>query len=296
VPSDLGLEYIGNARVVLTVVEKIEQPTQDLPESPGPSAYTRLETRHTLIATGSAPVRPQPSPFGSRGIYDSYTPDVASDYSSLREKFDETDQDLFNALKAVGVKGKEILDLGCGDGRYSLLLKEMGANHVTGLDVSQTMIDLAKKRAEGEMDIDFVVANAMQVPFKHERVDLIVSNFVVHYFSDSKTLFKELSRLLKTNGSFIGTLNISDVDKGFEYLYNTNMPIRLGHDTESLVVQNLIKSRPELHQAFRDAGFVAEEEKNLHHPNARIDDSYRDKEHVHKHAVLLVLQKQQLAL
>jgi ubiquinone/menaquinone biosynthesis C-methylase UbiE len=232
------------------------------------------------------------SPFGSRGIPNSYTPELTWDYSSLREKFDETDQDLFNALKAVGVEGKEVLDFGCGDGRYSLLLKEMGANHVTGLDVSQKMIELARKKAEGERGIDFIVADGMQVPLKNERVDLIVSNFVVHYFSDSEALFEELSRILKINGSFIGTFNVSDVDKGFEYLYNTNMPIRLGRGTESLVVHNLIKSGPEIHQALRDAGFVTEEEKELDHPNARIDDSYRFKEHVHKHAVLLVLQTQ----
>jgi SAM-dependent methyltransferase len=229
---------------------------------------------------------------GERGTSGLYTPELVRDYSSLREKFDETDRDLFNALKAVGVDGKEVLDLGCGDGRYSLLLKEMRANHVTGLDVSQKMIDLAKKKAEGETGIDFIVADGMQVPLKDEHVDLIVSNFVVHYFSDSKTLFKELSRVLKTDGRFIGTFNVSDVDKGFEYLYNTNMPIRLGHGTESLVVHNLIKSRLEVHQALRHAGFVTDEEKELHHPNARIDDSYRDREHVHKHVVLLVLQKQ----
>ena len=184
------------------------------------------------------------------------------------------------------------MDFGCGDGRYSVLLKEMGANHVTGLDVSQKMIDLAKKKAEREIGVDFIVADGIEVPLNNEHVDLIVSNFVVHYFSDSEALFKELSRILKINGSFIGTFNVSDVDEGFEYSYNRNMPIRLGHGTKSLVVQNLIKSRSQIHQALRDAGFVIEEEKELDHPNARIDDSYRDKQHVHKHAVLLVLQKQ----
>jgi hypothetical protein len=70
------------------------------------------------------------------------------------------------------------------------------------------------------------------------------------------------------------------------------MPIRLGYGTESVVVHNLIKSGPEIHQALRDTGFVTEEEKELDHPNARIDERYRYKKHVHKHAVLLVLQKQ----
>ena len=256
---------------------------------------TCLEAGDSLIATGPTPLHPQMSPFGSRGIYDSYTAELATDYSSLREKFDETDQDLFNGLDAVGVEGKEVLDFGCGDGRYSLLLKEMGANHVTGLDLSHKMIHLAKTKAEGELGVDFIVADGMQGPLNKESADLVVSNFVLHYFPDSERLFKELYRVLKTNGSVIATFNISDVDKGFEYLYNANMPIRLGHGTESVVVHNLIKSRPEVHQAVRDAGFVTEQEKELHHPNATIDDSYRDKEHVHKHAVLLVLQKRKTA-
>jgi SAM-dependent methyltransferase len=221
-------------------------------------------------------------------IYDSK---IARDYSNLREKFDETDQDLFDALETVGVKGKVVLDFGCGDGRYSLLLKKMGATHVTGLDVSQKMIDLAKKNAAGETGIDFIVADGLQVPLKQEHVDLIVSNFIVHYFSDSKALFQEFSRMLKTNGRFIGTFNLSDVDKGFEYLYDTNMPIRLGQGPASLVVQNLVKSPPDVRKASRDAGFITEKERVLHHPNATIDNSYRDKEHVRKHAVLWILQK-----
>jgi SAM-dependent methyltransferase len=178
----------------LRVSERTEPSKQDLSEFHGSAECKRLEARHSLIATGSASVRRQMSSFGSRGRSNSYTPELASDYSSLREKFDETDQDLFNALKAAGVEGKEVSDFGCGDGRYSLLLKEMGANHVTGLDVSQKMIDLAKKKAEREIGIDFIVADGMQVPLKNERVDLILSNFVVHYFSDSEGLFKELSR------------------------------------------------------------------------------------------------------
>jgi ubiquinone/menaquinone biosynthesis C-methylase UbiE len=275
----------------LRVSERTEPSKQDLSEFHGSAECKRLEARHTLIATGSAFVCRQMSPFGRHGISNAYTPELARDYSSLREKFDETDQGLFNALKAVGVEGKEVLDFGCGDGRYSLLLKEMGTNHVTGLDVSQKMIDLAKKKAKREIGVDFIVADGMQVPLESERVDLILSNFVVHYFSDSEALLKELSRILKINGIFIGTFNVSDVDRGFEYLYNTNMPIRLGHGTESLVVHNLIKSGPEIHQALRDAGFVTEEEKELEHPNARIDDSYRYKKHVHKNAVLLVLRK-----
>ncbi len=220
-----------------------------------------------------------------------YSPELATDYSQKREQFNETDKVLVDALESVGVQDKEIVDLGCGDGRHARLIKEMGAAHVTGVDVNEKMIELAKEKSVENPEVTFFVADGRNLPVEDSSTDIVVSNFVIHYFPDAKEVFSEISRVLKEDGNFIGTFNITDVEEGFEHLYNQQMPIRLGQGEESIVVQNLIKSRQEIEAAIEEAGFVIKEEKELDHPNATIDDSFADKSRIQKHAVIMVLQK-----
>lgn len=220
-----------------------------------------------------------------------YSPELATDYSQKREQFNETDKVLVAALEFVGVEDKEIVDLGCGDGRHARLIKEMGAAHVTGVDVNEKMIEIAKEKSAENPDVTFLVADGRSLPVEGSSTDIVVSNFVVHYFPDAKEIFNEISRVLKDEGYFIGTFNITDVEAGFEHLHNQQMPIRLGQGEGSIVVQNLIKSRQEIETAIKEAGFTVKEEKELDHPNANIDDSFPDKARLQKHAVMMVLQK-----
>lgn len=55
-------------------------------------------------------------------------------------------EERFDALARAAVAGREVLDVGCGKGRSSARLLEMGAAHVLGIDISQTAIDTARER------------------------------------------------------------------------------------------------------------------------------------------------------
>ncbi|MEJ0001803.1 MAG: class I SAM-dependent methyltransferase [bacterium] len=220
-----------------------------------------------------------------------YSLELAKDYSQKREQFNETDKVLVDALESIGVQDKKILDLGCGDGRHARLIKEMGAAHVIGIDVNEKMIEIAKDKSAENPDVTFFVADGRNLPAEDNSTDIVVSNFVVHYFPDAKEIFNEISRVLKDKSYFIGTFNITDVEEGFEYLYNQQMPIRLGQGEGSIIVQNLIKSRQEIEAAIAEAGFIVTQEQELDHPNAIVDDSFSDKLHIQKHATMLVLQK-----
>ena len=219
-----------------------------------------------------------------------YSPELAKGYSNTREKFNETDKDLVSALETVGVQDKEIVDLGCGDGRHTRLIKEMGAQKVIGIDVNEKMIELAKEKNKNQ-NVEYFVSDGRDIPVEDFSQDIVVSNFVVHYFHNSQEIFNEISRVLKQNGYFIGTFNITDVQEGSESLFNTEMPIRLGQGEQSIVVQNLIKSQDEIEEAILNAGLVIKEEKELEHPNAVVDDSFPDKDKIKKRAVMMVLQK-----
>ena len=76
-------------------------------------------------------------------------------------------------LDLIGdVRGKTVLDVGCGDGDLAIEPSKRGAR-VSGIDVSESMIEAARARAAGEkVDIDFRVAAAQEVPFQENQFDI----------------------------------------------------------------------------------------------------------------------------
>jgi ubiquinone/menaquinone biosynthesis C-methylase UbiE len=216
-----------------------------------------------------------------------YSPDLARKYAEHRDQYNETDKALFDGLVTIAVEGKDVLDLGCGDGRHAEMIKGMGAKSVSGIDVNETMIELAKKRRR----VSFQVASGDNLPFKDASFDMVFSNFVLHYFKDTFRVIAEVARVLRPGGHFVGTFNITDVEKGHEGLFNTEMPIRLGKDDRSVIVRNLIKSRSEIMSAIDAAGLTVRHEEELDHPNATVDDSFEHKSRIQKHAVMMVLEK-----
>jgi len=97
------------------------------------------------------------------------------------------------------IKGKKILDLGCGSGIYTKILKRRGAI-VRGIDISPKMIELAKKNVKG---VEFRVGTVYKLPYKSGTFDIVLASLVVHYFSNLNKAFKEIRRVLKKNGIFI---------------------------------------------------------------------------------------------
>ena len=220
-----------------------------------------------------------------------YSSDLASKYSNQREDFNETDNDFMSTVNSVGVSGKDILDLGCGDGRHARRLIEMGAKSVLGLDINEKMIEIAKEKTLPDQNIKYIVSNGSKIPLEDRALDIVVSNFVIHYFPNTLEIFAEISRVLKIGGYFVGTFNITDTTPGFEFLYNQPMPVKLGIGDKAIIVQNLIKQHKEIEVAISKTGFKILEEKELDHPNAVIDDSFECKDKIIKHAVLIKLLK-----
>jgi 2-polyprenyl-3-methyl-5-hydroxy-6-metoxy-1,4-benzoquinol methylase len=57
-------------------------------------------------------------------------------------------EERFDALTRAAVAGRNVLDMGCGKGRSSARLLDLGAAHVLGVDISQSAIDIALTRAQ----------------------------------------------------------------------------------------------------------------------------------------------------
>jgi ubiquinone/menaquinone biosynthesis C-methylase UbiE len=106
-------------------------------------------------------------------------------------------------LELLGnVKGKKILDFGCGTGIYAKLLTKKGAK-VSGFDISKTMLDIAKKE-NPKLDLKF--GSGYKIPFK-EKFDIVNCSLVLEHIKDWNKAFKEVYRVLKPNGIFVFSIN-----------------------------------------------------------------------------------------
>ena len=100
--------------------------------------------------------------------------------------------------KACLSDGDRVLDVGCGTGASILeALKKVGNNgHVTGIDISQIMLDYAKTRLKKSSNFLLLREDAQLYDFKYERVDALISRFGVMFFENTTAAFSNLSRAL----------------------------------------------------------------------------------------------------
>lgn len=94
---------------------------------------------------------------------------------------------------------KKAVDVGGGYGRICPLLKEY-ADQVTLAEPSQQQLTIAKDYLKGKKGIDMVLAQADQLPFADESIDLVTVVRVIHHIPDPTEEFSEIARVLKPNG------------------------------------------------------------------------------------------------
>jgi ubiquinone/menaquinone biosynthesis C-methylase UbiE len=100
------------------------------------------------------------------------------------------------------VRGKTVLDLGCGSGENLVALVERGA-HVTGLDISPELIAIAQERLDkAGLEATVRVRSAYETGLPDESVDVIFSIALIHHL-DIPTMLGEMLRLLKKSGRVV---------------------------------------------------------------------------------------------
>jgi SAM-dependent methyltransferase len=128
-----------------------------------------------------------------------------------REFFDDLEEYRFDKLHYLPrvvdfsrYRGRRLLEVGCGIGT-DLVRFARGGALVTGVDLSTTAIDLARKnftlhdlRAE-----DLRVANGEALPFSDAAFDVVYGHGVVQYTADAPRLVRECHRVLKPGGEAI---------------------------------------------------------------------------------------------
>jgi SAM-dependent methyltransferase len=108
-------------------------------------------------------------------------------------------------LKLLGnVKGKDVLEIGCGGGQNAIVLSKWGARSV-GLDISEKQIEHARALAKKEnVNIQFHLGDMQDLHrFKDESFDTVLSSHAISYADDVSAVFREVFRVLRKRGLFV---------------------------------------------------------------------------------------------
>jgi ubiquinone/menaquinone biosynthesis C-methylase UbiE len=97
-----------------------------------------------------------------------------------------------------------VLEVAPGPGYFAIELAKLGSYPITGLDVSRTMVDIAKENArKAGVAVDFQLGNASAMPFADERFDFIYCSAAFKNFSEPVTVLDEMHRVLKPDGEAV---------------------------------------------------------------------------------------------
>jgi ubiquinone/menaquinone biosynthesis C-methylase UbiE len=102
------------------------------------------------------------------------------------------------------VRGKTVLDYGCGSGDNTVLVASHGGK-VIGVDISPELIELAEKRlAQHNLaeSAEFRVGSAHELPLEDESIDVVFGMAILHHL-DLQLASKEVFRVLKKGGRAI---------------------------------------------------------------------------------------------
>jgi cytosine/adenosine deaminase-related metal-dependent hydrolase/ubiquinone/menaquinone biosynthesis C-methylase UbiE len=103
------------------------------------------------------------------------------------------------------LRDKDVLDVGCGTGRWLDQLHQHQPHSLTGIDYSSEMVARARRKLAQRADI--AVSNATSLPVASQSQDVILASFVASYVPDMDVLARELRRVCRTTGR----IYISDV-------------------------------------------------------------------------------------
>jgi ubiquinone/menaquinone biosynthesis C-methylase UbiE len=139
---------------------------------------------------------------------------MTTNYDPIAEQYKRSKQtpwrshiECHTLMETIGeVSGLGVLDVACGEGFYTRLMRHRGASHVTGVDLSEGMVALASKQEAGSpLGIEYVVGDgrALDLP---RRYDLAVAAYLLNYATTRAELGEmcaSIARCLQPGGRFV---------------------------------------------------------------------------------------------
>ena len=139
-----------------------------------------------------------------------------AEYDAIAEAYQDSKQlpfrkaiERYTLFEALGdVAGLRVLDLACGGGFYTRLLKKAGAAAVTGIDVSAEMIRLAEREeARDPLGCAYLCRDVADFEPEPGTADLVVAMYLLHYAGARDKLLRFLRvchDALRPGGRLVG--------------------------------------------------------------------------------------------
>ena len=126
--------------------------------------------------------------------------ETASRYNSARSLPSETKTLWLDALKSSipNQKIRNILDLGCGTGRFTVALGKAFECSVVGVEPSSAMLGVAI--SQSEPNVEWKQGQAENIPLGSQAVDLVFMSQVFHHFTEPRKALQEINRVLSSEG------------------------------------------------------------------------------------------------
>jgi toxoflavin synthase len=206
---------------------------------------------------------------------------MPAQYDAIAEQYKRSKQviwrhhiEQYSLFKLVGdLMGKSVLDLACGEGHYTRIIKALGASRAVGVDVSPKMIELAEAtECENLQGIEYLVADARDINFA-ARFDVVIAAYLLNYArteDELGSMCEAIGRSLKPGGRFVGvnnnpaqSLSTFGATRKYGFIKSATEEPRNGTpihytffmDPETFRVENYHLDIALHDQAFRRAGF-----------------------------------------
>ena len=177
-------------------------------------------------------------------------------FSNNDEKIELEDDDeknrysaqLYNLIAtAVDIKGKNILEVGCGrGGGLSYINRYLSPSSVTGVDLNRKAIKFCEKHYP-EDNNTFLQANAQSLPFSDNSYDVVINIESSHRYPQPELFFTEVFRVLNPGGYFLFADFRDDIEVNrLEFqLKNSKFQLEKEQDITSNVVEALKLATPD---------------------------------------------------
>lgn len=110
--------------------------------------------------------------------------------------------------------GAKVLEVAPGPGFFAIELAKIGKYEITGLDISKSFVEIAKRNARQEhVEVDFREGNASQMPFAESSFDFLLCRAAFKNFSEPLGALREMRRVLKPGGRALVIDLRKDVNK-----------------------------------------------------------------------------------
>ena len=160
---------------------------------------------------------------------------------------------------------RDILDVGCGPGFYSMLFGSKGYR-VTGIDYSDKMVEEARKNAKDRgVEADFRVMDAQDLQFPDGSFDLVLSRDVFWCLEHPERAYSEILRVLRPGGMAI-------VSDGNYYLHHFDEEYAESREEARKAFEASSKEMKGGHYAFDDGkvDFKVIDDLSMHMPLSRV--------------------------